>query len=232
MIHIILKIGHRGAMGYEPENTLRSFRKAVELNVDMVELDVHVCKTGELVVIHDDKLDRTTNGKGDVSETSFRELRKLNAGKGEKIPSLQEVLDLINKKVNINIELKGKGTAIPVFEIIETYVKEKAWSYDDFFVSSFNHYELKKFSKLNPKVKIGALIDKMPVNLAKLAENLNVFFAYSINPPVEVINQKFVDDAHKRGLKVFVWTVNGAEDIERMKQLNVDGIFSDFPDRI
>src|SRR6056297_2287931 len=106
---MVLKIGHRGAMGYEPENTLRSFKKAIELNVDMVELDVYVCSSGELVVIHDDKVDKTTNGKGYVSEKSFDELRKLDAGMGEKIPTLQEVLDLIDKRAKVNIELKGKG---------------------------------------------------------------------------------------------------------------------------
>lgn len=257
---MVLKIGHRGAMGYEPENTLRSFKKAIELNVDMIEFDVHVCKTGEIVVIHDDKLDRTTNGKGDVSKTSFKELRKLNAGKGEKIPLLQEVLNLlcptklirvkhraqyttttnkldgsfcccsiIDKKVKVNIELKGKGTATPVFEVIETYVKENGWSYNDFLISSFNHYELKKFNKLNPKVKISVLTEKISNEVVKFAEKIN---AYSVNPSIEFVNKKFVDNAHKRGMKVFVWTVNNADDIERMKQLNVDGIFSDFPDRV
>lgn len=234
---MVLKIGHRGAMGYEPENTLRSFKKAIELNVDMIEFDVHVCKTGELVVIHDDKLDRTTNGKGDVFDNSFQELRKLNAGKGEKIPLLQEVLEVLNlvdknlnvKKVKLNIELKGKGTATPVFEVIETYVREKGWSYNHFLISSFNHYKLKKFNKLNPKVKISVLTEKISNEVVKFAEKIN---AYSINISIEFINKKFVQDAHKRGLKVFVWTVNNADDIERMKQLNIDGIFSDFPDRI
>lgn len=226
---MVLRIGHRGAMGYEPENTLRSFKKAIELNVDMVELDVYVCNTGELVVIHDDKVDRTTNGKGYVFEKSFQELRKLDAGKGEKIPSLQEVLDLIDKKVKVNIELKGEKTAKPVLEVIEKYVHEKGWSYENFFISSFNHYELREFNKLNPKVKIGALITGIPIDFAKFAEKVN---AYSANISGEFINKEFVQDAHKRGMKVFVWTVNDADDIERIKQLNVDGIFSNFPDRI
>lgn len=226
---MILKIGHRGAMGYAPENTLLSFKKALELKVDMVELDAYVCKTGELVVIHDDKVDRTTNGQGYVVEKTFAELRSLNAGQGEKIPLLTEVFDLINRKVKINIELKGPGTAKPVFELIEDYVKNKNWQYDDFLISSFNHYELKEFNELNPKVKIGALIKTIPIDFAEFAEKVN---ATSVNLRLDSINKEFIDDAHERGLKVFVWTVNDLDDIQKMKQLGVDGIFSNFPDRL
>ena len=176
-----LKIGHRGAMGYEPENTLLSFKKALDLQVDVIELDVHLCRTKEVVVIHDNKVDRTTNGTGYVTEKTFPELRSLDAGKGQKIPELQEVLDLadpvrkkalsessnrVNKKIKINIELKGRGTAKPVSEIIEKYVRGKGWSYDDFFVSSFNHYELLEFSKLKPEVKIGLVTTNASLDLA------------------------------------------------------------------
>ena len=226
---MIIRIGHRGACGYEPENTLLSFKKALKLNVDMIELDVYLCKTGELVVIHDDKVDRTTNGKGYITEKSFEELRQLDAGKGEKIPTLQEVLDLTNKKAKENIELKGEGTAKPVSKVIEKYVKEKGWSYDDFLVSSFNHYELLKFSKLNPNIKIGVLIKGTPIGFAEFAEKVN---AYSVHLSLEFINKEFVEDAHKRGMKVFVWTVNDTDEMQRMKELGIDGIFSKFPDRI
>lgn len=226
---MITKFGHRGAAGYEPENTIKSFKKALELNVDAVELDVYVCKSGELVVIHDDKVDRTTDGEGYVIEKTLDELRSLDAGNGEKIPILSEVFDLINKQVKINIELKGAGTAKPVYELIENYVEEKDWKYDDFIISSFNHYELKKFNRLNPEVKIGALITGIPIGLAEFAEKVN---ADSVNLCIEFINQEFVDDAHNRGMKVNVWTVNDLDDIERMKNLNVDGMFSNFPDRL
>lgn len=224
-----IKIGHRGAMGYEPENTLLSFRKALDLGVDAIELDVYVCKTGELVVIHDDKVDRTTNGKGYVIEKTFDELRSLDAGKSEKIPTLSEVLDLENRKVKVNIELKGEGTAKPVSDLIKYYVDNKNWKFDDFVVSSFNHCELKEFSELSPDVKIGALIVGIPLGFAEFAEKLN---AYSVNLCVEFINQEFVNDAHNRGMKVFVWTVNDLDEIKRIKSLGVDGIFSNFPDRL
>lgn len=222
-------IGHRGAMGYEPENTLLSFKKAMELNVDMIELDVHVCKTGELVVIHDDKVNRTTNGRGYVAEKTLNELKKLDAGKGEKIPILKEVLDLINKQTKINIELKGKNTAKPVSDIIEKYVKEKQWDYDDFLVSSFNYNELEKFHGLNPKIRIGIIVDKKHDNSLKLAKKLNT---YSIHPSIKLINKEFINKAHKVNLKVLVWTVNNSNNIKKMESLGIDGIFTNYPDKI
>jgi glycerophosphoryl diester phosphodiesterase len=229
MKHKIIKIGHRGAMGYEPENTLRSFKKALELKVDMIELDVYTLKSGETIVIHDDKVDRTTNGQGYVMDKNFEDIRILDAGKGEKIPTLQEVLDLVSRKVKVNIELKGEKTAVPVTKIINKYIEEKKWKNDDFLVSSFNHVELKEFKKLCPGIKVGALIMAIPEDYASFGEKIS---AYSINLNYEFINQKFVDDAHKRKLKVFVWTVNDKDDIKKMKALKVDGIFTNFPDRI
>ena len=226
---MIFKIAHRGASGYEPENTLLAFKKAIELKADMIELDVHKCKSGELVVIHDEKLDRATNGTGYVAEKTIQQLRRLDAGKGQKIPTLQEVLDLVDRKIKVNIELKGEGTAKPVFKVIENYVKRRGWSYDDFLISSFDHYELLRFNKLNPKIKIGALISGIPIDFVAFAKKIN---AYSVNLCVDAINKRFVEDAHKKSMKVFVWTVNDFEDIRRMKKLGVDGIFSDYPDRI
>ena len=109
-----LIIGHRGACGYEPENTLVSFARAVNMGVDMIELDVYACKTGELVVHHDDTVDRMTNGHGNVIDMSFAELRSLKVAGIEQIPTLSEVIDLIDHKVPIDIELKGPGTAKPI----------------------------------------------------------------------------------------------------------------------
>ena len=225
----MLRIGHRGACGYAPENTLASFKKALELSLDYIEFDVYVLKDGSVVVIHDDKVDRTTNGTGYVLDKTLEEIQNLDAGDGEKIPTLQEVLNLIDKKTKVNIELKGEGTAKPVANIIEDYVQTKGWAYGDFLVSSFNQVELCTFKDLKPEVKIGALITEIPLDLAKFGEDLK---AYSVNPSMEFVNKEFVEDAHKRGLKVFVFTVNEKDDIQRMKELNVDGVFSDFPDRV
>ena len=226
---MVLRIGHRGAMGYAPENTLLSFQKALDLHVDMIELDVYVCLSGDLVVIHDDKVDRTTNGKGYVMQKTLSELRSLDAGQGEKIPLLQEVLDLIDRKTKVNIELKGTGTAKPVHDMIEHYVTTRGWSHDDFLVSSFHHYELMTFKKINPHISLGALFIGIPIGYAAFAEQMGV---QAINPCVEFIDKMLVDDAHKRGMQVYVWTVNDPDEIQRVKELGVDGIFSNFPDRI
>lgn len=225
----MLKIGHRGAAGHKPENTLASFQKALDLGVDMIELDVYVLKDGHVVVFHDDKVDRTTNGTGLLLDKTFKETQELNAGLGERIPTLQGVLDLVDSRVQINIELKGSNTAEPVAAIIETYVKGKNWSYNDFFVSSFNYKELKKFKSMESKVRIGVLVSDNPMNYLAFAEMLN---AYAINLDMVFVTHEFVEKAHKKGLKVFVWTVNEPKDVQRVKSFNVDGIFSDYPNRL
>jgi glycerophosphoryl diester phosphodiesterase len=225
----MLRIGHRGACGYEPENTLLSFNRALQLNVDMIELDVHVCRSGEVVVIHDEKVDRTTNGKGYVVDKALDELRALDAGKGETIPTLQEVLDLVDRKARVNTELKGTGTAKPVFELLESYVGERGWSYGDFLISSFDHRELQEFRRLSGEFRIGVLIKDIPAGFAELLARVD---AYSINVFVESVSRELIDDAQRRGVKILVWTVNDTDQIERMKSLGVDGIFSNYPDRL
>jgi len=215
-------------MGYEPENTLRSFQKALDLGVDMIELDVYLCKTGELVVIHSDKLSRTTDGRGFVRNMSFKELEEMDAGKGEKIPSLQQVLDLIDKKTIVNIELKGPGTAKPSINIIEHYIEEKGWSYDNFILSSFNLNEVKETKTLNPQIKIG-LNSTLTRTIEKHAAKVNPSYV-SVN--FNTISKKFIKNTREKGMKVLVWTVDKAADIEKMKALGVDGIISNFPDRI
>lgn len=224
-----LKIGHRGAKGYEPENTLRSFERAATLEVDAIELDVHRCKSGEIVVMHDATIERTTNGTGPIAAKTFQELRQLDAGGGEKIPTFEEVLELINRRVHVHIELKGSGTALPVSKTIERYVEAHGWQYGDFLVSSFNHRQLQLFHRLCPAVRIGALYRHRPYRLKKIAKTLG---AYSVNLPYGVVNQKLVEEIHAAGLRVMVYTVNEPRDIARMKSYGVDGLHSDYPDRL
>lgn len=221
----MLKIGHRGAMGYEPENTLRSFKKALDIGVDMVELDVHLCQSGELVVIHDETLEGTTNGSGAVADKTLDELKALDAGQGEQISTLEEVLELIDKKIKVNIELKGLATAEPVVKIINKYIKEKGWANDYFLVSSFIDQELRDFYALNKEIHLGILNS----DNIDLSQEIN---AYSINFAKEKINQDIVKKMHDLGLKVLVYTVNEKDDIKKIIDLKVDGIFSNYPDRI
>lgn len=225
----MLKIGHRGACGYAPENTLASMQKAIELGVDGFEFDIQLSRDGIPVVIHDDSLERTTNGKGLVSDYTLAELQKFDAGNGEKIPSLTDVINFADKRCHLFIELKAENSVKPVAEIIANSVKNLDWSYEQFCVVSFNHLQLMEMRALIPEIKTGALFVGIPVNLAAIAADAG---AWSINPCIHHINQELVADAHARGLKVLVWTCNEPSEIAKAKSLGVDGIFSNFPDRI
>ncbi len=220
--------GHRGARGLAPENTVPSFTEGRKYT-RAVELDVY-CVEGKLVVIHNNTVDRTTNGTGWVMEMSFEALRNLDAGNGAKIPTLQEVLEAVGSDTFVNIELKGEGTAAAVAKVINAYIRHNdGWTPSDFLVSSFNHVELATFKKLCPSVGIGVLFCGVPVNLAQYAKDMD---ASSLNLDRDFVTKELVDDAHAKGLKVFVYTVNTQDEANRLQAKGVDGIFTDFPDRI
>lgn len=223
----LLCIGHRGAMGHAPENTLASIRKALEFGVSCVEIDVY-CVDGQLVVFHDSRLERTTNGTGYLLEQNFTDLRSLDAGDGEKIPTLKEVFEAVHLQAGVNIELKGSDTARPVVEFISK-MRDMGWSDDLILISSFDHRELAKIRQLDPRIKVGAMMVGLPVNDAAFAESLG---AYSVHLSLEFIDRRFVDDAHSRSLRVFVFTVNHPEDIIKMGELGVDGVFTNYPERV
>ncbi len=220
--------GHRGARGHEPENTLRSIRKALELGADGVEVDVYQVD-GELVVIHDRTLGRTTNGTGFVQRQSFARLRSLDAGQGEKIPTLAEVFETVRQRAVINVELKGPRTAAPVVGLIDQYVRQRGWRYEEFLVSSFTHAQLRAVKRLRPEIRLGVLVDKIPRGLIALAGRLG---AWSVNLPGQRVTSGLVTEAHRCGLKVLAFTVNDPKEILRLEQLGVDGVFSDYPERV
>ena len=221
----MLCIGHRGACGHEPENTLRSVRRALELGAHGIEVDVRVVDD-ELVVIHDATLNRTTNGRGYIARRSFIELRGLDAGGGERIPTLREVFDTVNRRAFINVELKGRRTAGLVCALIDEFVGASGWSYDDFLVSSFHRRELAQIN--SPRIRIGLLFTRPSPLYYFPARKLH---AWSVNVALRYVSRSFVEDAHRRGLKVFVYTVNEPADISRMRAMGVDGIFTDYPER-
>jgi len=225
----LLKIGHRGAKGYFAENTLESIQKALNFGVDAIEIDVHRCKTGELMVIHDFTLDRTTNGSGEVAKKSFTEIKALKVENEFEIPLLTEVLDFIEGKCTINIELKGLNTATATAKIIKKYIAEKNWTYKDFIVSSFQKNELFQMRKLDEKVALGILSKASVTEAIELGKLLK---ASAIHPSLGIITRDNVKASHKAGFNVNVWTVNEPEDIQRMREFGVDGIISDFPDRL
>ncbi len=225
----MIVIGHRGAAGHEPENTLLSVRKAIEIGVPWVEVDVY-CVKEQLMVFHDDTLERTTNGEGDIMEKDLEYLRSLDAGKGEKIPFLEEVIDTLQGQAKLNVELKGPETAIPSIDLLNSYIRGGSWSHDDFILSSFDHMELKKAKKYDDRFPIGVLLPNVPfVSFSFMRSFKN---AYSVNLNKDRVTQKIVNKAHKRDCKVLVYTVNDVEDIQKMRNMGVDGVFSDYPDRV
>ena len=217
-----LIIGHRGAAGLEPENTLRSFARALQIGVDAIELDVY-CVDGELVVIHDDTLERTTNGRGNVMATSYDALRRLDAGAGERIPTLDEVLNLVAGKVTVNVELKGEGTAAPVAERIASHPD------DDLLVSSFDHRELGRFRAAMPKARVAPLFHRASSRMFDIADSLN---AWSINLSVELASADRLRAITDNGYRSLVYTVNDPAVASRLQGDGAGGIFTDFPDRM
>lgn len=224
-----LNIGHRGARAHVAENTLESIKKAMELGVDGVEIDVFKCKSGEMVVIHDETVNRTTNGKGKVEGFPLKELKSFVVEGKYKIATLQEVLDLLDANYILNIELKGTNTAEGVNDIVIDYIENRGWKKDQFIISSFKWDELRDFYKLNPEIPIGILTEEDPLKATNIAREVN---AVAIHPYFKYLNKKVVDAIHDEGLKVYTWTVNNPEDIQKMLNAGVDAIITDFPERI
>lgn len=220
-------IGHRGAAGCAPENTLAAFQKALDMGVSMVELDVQCCKSGELVVFHDSNLERVTGKNGFLAQKTLAELQQLRVKQSqETIPTLEQVLDFLDRRVVVNIELKGPGTALPTAAIITRYVQQKGWSYTNFCVSSFDHFQLRAFKKLVPEVETGAIIAGLLLDRALFAQEAQASIAVF---DADLLDKSCVDDAHARGLKVFAYTVNYPEQALFLEKMGVDGIFSDYP---
>lgn len=229
MEHKPLVIGHRGAMGHETENTLASIQKAIDLDVDMIEIDVFVVKGGALVVFHDDNLERLTGEPGRIGDRSLGELKALTLEGGHRIPELREVLDLIDKRVALNIELKGGGTAVPVNALVETYVRERGWDPRYFLISSFRWDELRNLRRENGLLEIAVLTEGAPEDALPVARELG---AVAINPHFSRLNAGNVARIHGEGLRIYPWTVNEPEDIRHMQALGVDGIITNFPERL
>lgn len=220
-------IGHRGAMGLAPENTLMSFRKALELGVDGVEFDVQNID-GNLLVFHDDTLERTTNGKGLLLDHSVEYLRSLDAGQGEKIPYLHEVIELIDRDTFINIELKGLRTATLVMELVKLLDKDR-YKKENFIISSYLFSELFLVRQLDPDIQIGVIADDQPDVALSFARDVN---AYSFHPSLSLVTKDLVEQVHQEGMLLYVHTVNDPDNIAKVKAMGVDGVFTDYPDRV
>jgi len=224
-----LVIGHRGAMGHETENTLASVQKAMDLGVDMIEIDIFRIESGEIVVFHDERVERLTNGGGRIEEYNIVDLKRLILDGNHGIPMLQDVLKLIDNKVRLNIELKGVNTSDRVNFIIENYVAKSDWTLDNFLISSFNWEELRVMRKFNQDIAIAVLTEDNPLEAIPIAKELN---AEAINPDFTTLTRENVNEIKQAGFKIYTWTVNEPNDITQMKRMGVDGIFTNYPERL
>jgi glycerophosphoryl diester phosphodiesterase len=220
----VLNIGHRGASRAFPENTLAAFRAACDAGADMCELDVQLSRDGAVVVIHDDTVDRTTNGRGAVAELTLAELKSLDAGRGERIPTLEEVFATTAGRCGLNVELKIPGLEPQVAEIMRKYEATRTS-----MVSSFEWGALETMRTVAPEIRAGVLAEKKPERMLEAAARLH---AYAVNPRFDLATPDFCIAAHARGFKVLVWTVDRPEQMRALIDAGVDGIMTNYPDRM
>ena len=227
----LIVIGHRGAMGHALENTIESVKKAIDLKVDGIEIDVFKSKSGELIVYHDPSLSRLSNSTAFIEQISLDSIKKIELIGGLSIPTLNEVIDIIPEKIFLNIELKGENTAYETNKIIIKYLSESNLTSSKFIISSFRWDELKKFRNINKDVPIAILVDSLYKidNAIKLAKEIN---AVALNPNNKFITKKIVKKIQSNNIKVYPYTINTPKNIKRMKSIGVDAIITDYPERI
>lgn len=232
----MLAIAHRGASGITPENTRVAFVKALDLGADMIEFDVQLTRDELPIIFHDETLERTTNGSGRVGETDFATISRLDAGSwfgasfaDHEVPTLEEVLGLLSGRVMLNIELKPDTrveqlvrrvvTAVARFELFQSVI-----------FSSFHVGSLRSLRRLVPDARIGVLCQRgeLPSALG-IADELG---AVALHPAAAMVDTDLVREAHARKLSVYPWTVNEPGEIALLRALGIDGIFTDYPDRV
>ncbi|UJF21772.1 glycerophosphodiester phosphodiesterase [Shewanella sp. OMA3-2] len=222
----MLIFAHRGASGYHPENTLVAMQAALDMGAEAIELDVHNVE-GQLVVFHDRRLEGKSNGKGLIRHASLNQLAKLNV-KRQPIPTLWQVLELIQGRCIVNIELKGDDTVSPLLALYPQAISVLGFKPEQLLMSSFNHPYLAQIKQTLPTAYVAPLLGGIPLDLAKSVTDLQ---AYSVHIDLSFISQALIDDAHQRGAKVYVYTVDNPDDIRALKAIGVDGVFSNYPDK-
>ncbi|MEW8506875.1 MAG: glycerophosphodiester phosphodiesterase family protein [Candidatus Thiodiazotropha sp.] len=220
----VVRIAHRGGAGHAPENTLSAIERSLAFGVDYIEIDLQLTKDGRLVVIHDKRVDRTTNGDGYVSELNLEYLRSLDAGNGEHVPLFSEVLELVGEHAGIMIEMRSRNIAGKLVEQVCNAGTDVPVIY-----ASFLHSELISLRAIDSSAVTMALLEGVPIGGAQFAEAAH---ASHVGLGFDSITPEFVDTLHLKGLQVYVYTLNHPSDIELALEMGVDGIISDYPERI
>jgi glycerophosphoryl diester phosphodiesterase len=214
-------VGHRGSKGESPENTLKGMAYGLDQGLAGVEIDVHLSKDGELIVIHDPTVDRTTDGKGLVREMSLAELKSLDAGEGEKIPTLSEVIDLVKiKNATLFIELKAPGCEEKVIE----QILEKEFT-ENSILKSFNHRFIKKAKSINPQIQAQCLMYALPINPVEIIKSCN---ADGISISTIHLDKELVKACHQENFIVTTWNANDLQALAKFTDMNVDYVCTDF----
>jgi len=225
-----LKIGHRGASAYEPENTLRSFRRAFELGADMVELDVHLSKDGEAMVMHSEELEHTTDGHGRIQDKTLAELKTLDAGNGERIPTLREAIAVARGRGGLYIELKGEGTPPVVTDILRA---------EDFvahvIVGSFKPWLVRETKTLAPEVKTSILVGQTDIDHIALAHSVGADYVHlcwenRAPAPHKLLSPELLAAIHAAGLGVILWHEERESELAALTKMDIEGICSNKPD--
>lgn len=237
----VLTIAHRGASAYAPENTIAAFDKSVDMKADFLELDVQMSLDGELVLVHDITVDRTTDGNGLVSSFTLEQLRAFDAGSwfseefaGERIPTLGEVLDRYRGKIGILIEIKAPwlypGIENKVAEELEKRNMHRPIN-GKIIIQSFDFNSVQRMKQLTPQVPVGVLVYRTQDITSDMLEKFATYADY-VNPSYGLINKKLVDQIHALGMQTHVWTVRTPSLVEPLIQAGVDGIITDYPDYV
>jgi glycerophosphoryl diester phosphodiesterase len=220
----ILRIGHRGACGHAPENTLASIEQAIVLRCALTEVDIQRTSDDELVLLHDERVDRTTNGRGRVADLTLPDIRTLDAGGGESPPTLDDVLKAASGRIGLILELKTRGSAYDVCAIVRSSGFTQPVIY-----ASFLREELQHVRRANPQAQTMILFTRLPANPGIVAVRLH---ATHVGLRLDTVTEPLVNALHNQGLIVFAYTANQPAQVSKMKRLGVDGIISDFPDLV
>lgn len=220
----VIRVGHRGAAGHAPENTLAAIDAGIACGADIVEIDLRRTADGVLVVLHDTTVNRTTNGTGRIDRLSLRDVKKLTAGKGQQIPTLQEVLDAASGRAGLMLELKIRGIAGQTVEAVRQAGFKNLVIY-----ASFLHEELPHVRAADPDADRMALFDRLPGTSAARAMK---YAASCVGLHYDRATRRLIESLHRSDLRVFVYTANRPSDIERALSFGVDGVISNFPERI
>jgi len=220
-------IAHRGASAHAPENTMTAFQLALDLGIDGVELDVMLSRDGQVVVIHDDTVDRTTDGTGNVRDLTLAELKKLDAGEGEQVPTLVEVFERFGGRFLINIELKNYTSIFDQLPIEVAKLVESFDLVDSLLISSFNPFNIPRFRRRIPDATLGL------ITLPGKAKNWiwRLFRYDALHPHFDDVDKVLVSALHARNRQINVWTPDEPEEIQRLAGLGVDGIITNYPQR-